>query len=139
VRNRATCVRALIAAAVVASACRPASTNGSSDDIPVATTDTLQLRHGESMRTRDREMTVTFLQLVSDSRCRKNVVCVWQGDAAVRLKAVASDGTVEATIHTALDPKQLSLGTHTLSVIDVRPYPGSADSTQAASVVLLVR
>ncbi|MEX2178246.1 MAG: hypothetical protein WD801_06020 [Gemmatimonadaceae bacterium] len=102
-------------------------------------TDTLTITLGASATSRDGALRVAFLRLVQDSRCAVNVTCVWEGDATVRLRADADRSTVEATIHTALDPRTLTAGRYVLSLLDVLPYPGAADSARTPEVRLLVR
>jgi len=82
---------------------------------------------------------VRFVRLVADSRCAANVVCVWQGDAAVRLElATPQAGAVEGTLHTTLEPKTLDASGYTLSLLDVAPHPGTSDSTRGAQVIVRV-
>ncbi len=102
-------------------------------------TDTLTIPLGASVTSNDGGLRVAFLRLEQDSRCPVNVTCVWEGDAAVRLRADANRTTAEATIHTALDPKTLTAGGYVLALLDVLPYPGAADSARTPEVQVLVR
>ena len=133
-------MRAAIAViALLLGACTPSTrTETSAPQTGGTGPDTLALGVGQSARTRDAATTITFVRLLSDSRCNRNVVCVWQGDAAVRLKAVSSSGTIEATIHTGIEPRTITLGDRAISILDVSPYPGSADSTASPRVTVLV-
>lgn len=127
-------------ACLLASACT-ASTSGGGTPPPAAASadDTLSIALGERASPTDGSYTVRFVRLVADSRCAANVVCVWQGDAAVRLEITTPrGGAMEATLHTALEPKTLAAQGYTISVLDVAPYPGTSDSTGGARVIVKV-
>ena len=79
--------------------------------------DTLVVMLGAAAVTSDGRLTFTFVRLVSESRCPANVVCVWEGDAAVRLRGASPDGSTEATIHTALEPKVFEIGGARVSLL----------------------
>jgi hypothetical protein len=97
--------------------------------------DTLTVGIGQRVSPPGGAYAVRFVRLVADSRCAANVVCVWQGDAAVRVElAPAGRGAVEGTVHTALEPKTLSADAYTLSVVDVVPHPGASDSAATPQV-----
>lgn len=105
----------------------------------VVVDDTLTLVAGQKASSRDGALELTFVRTESDSRCAKNVVCVWQGDAAVRVRVRSRSGAaVESTIHTALDPKQIEVDQRRITVLEVHPYPGSADPTRPAQIVVRV-
>jgi hypothetical protein len=87
--------------------------------------DTVSVQLGQSAFTRDQSVQLTYVRLVSESRCPANAICVWQGDAAVQLRAEAVGAAVDTTIHTALEPKTLTVGGNSVSLLEVQPYPGS--------------
>jgi len=133
--------RILVSAVLATAACSSSSGRSANGppSLPVTSgSDTLTIAVGTEVSTRDRGLAVTFVRQVSESRCPANVVCVWQGDAAVRLKAVSRNGTVEATLHTELEPKTLEVGGYRISVLDVQPYPGAGDSARTSRVVVQV-
>ena len=100
--------------------------------------DTVTVQFGQRAMTDDRSVQLSYVRLVSESRCPANAICVWQGDAAVQLKAEAVGVAVDTTIHTALDPKVIAVGANSISLIEVHPYPGSGDSGKAAHIVARV-
>ena len=104
---------------------------------PSAIDDTLSIPLGKQAVTHDGGLRLTFVRLEADSRCPTNVVCVWQGDAAVRLSGSSAAGAIEAAIHTALEPRTFNVNGYTIYLLDVLPHPGSG-STQAPSVVARV-
>ena len=51
----------------------------------------LPLSIGQTMRISEEDLTVEFLAVVEDSRCPKNVTCVWTGRAVVRARITYGD------------------------------------------------
>jgi hypothetical protein len=98
--------------------------------------DTLTVALGGTASTRDRKLRLTFVELAADSRCAANVVCVWEGDAAVKLRVETGTNVAETTIHTRLEPKVLEIGGFSLSLLEVRPYPGTTTTPQTPTVVV---
>ena len=68
---------------------------------PDAAVEQLQVALGRTVSAANGALAVTFLEVVSDSRCPRGETCVWEGDAVVRiaLKSAADSGTAE--LHTA--------------------------------------
>jgi hypothetical protein len=65
---------------------------------------------------------------INDSRCPSDVVCVWQGEAVVKI-AVESPlaGTLElSTFHNPSD----TLGTYIFQILEVTPYPVSTETIE---------
>lgn len=59
------------------------------------------LRIGETARVQAEQIEITFLAVTSDSRCGKGEVCVWAGDAELRIAARIRDKDFgEYTLHT---------------------------------------
>lgn len=67
---------------------------------------------------------VTFEAVPEDSRCPVDVVCVWAGDATVRISitgGVSSDTTID--LHTTLEPDSIEMGGATLELVQLHPNP----------------
>ncbi|MCC7371527.1 MAG: hypothetical protein IT306_24115 [Chloroflexi bacterium] len=89
----------------------------------------LMLRVGDSATLDDGALVVTLLAITEDSRCPKDVLCVWSGRAVVALHVEldgADRGDVAATLMpgrqgpSALDAR---VDRYTLELADVQPYP----------------
>ena len=106
---------------------------------PIAIDDTLRIPLGRQAVTRDGGLRLTFVRLEADSRCPTNVVCVWQGDAAVRLSGSSAAGAIEAAIHTTLEPRTFDVNGYTIHVLDVLPHPGSGSAQPPSVVARVVR
>ena len=74
---------------------------------------------------------------INDSRCPKQVVCAWAGDAAVRLES----GTAYIVLHT--NPQAGSatgtLNGVTITLLDVRPEPITSDGVRKSDYVVTLR
>jgi hypothetical protein len=66
------------------------------------------------------EITVRFVRVVSDSRCPKDVNCVWEGDAHVRIDVTSTDGRREYDLHT-VDMKPVVHDAYTIHLVRVQP------------------
>jgi hypothetical protein len=55
-----------------------------------------------------------------------DVVCVWEGDAAVEIGVAFGMGpTVPYVLHTALEPRGVEVGIYRITLVEVRPAPVS--------------
>ncbi len=71
-------------------------------------------------------LSVRFLDVANDSRCPSHalILCVWEGDAAVVIEMVSRRGDVTVdTLHTALQPKSVTVGRGILILRRLDPYP----------------
>ena len=50
---------------------------------------------------------VTFVRVVSDSRCPPNVDCVWAGDAMIELRVTRDRVSRTVLLHTGLEPRSV--------------------------------
>ena len=100
--------------------------------------DTVTVELGQREFTRDRSVELSYVKLVSESRCPANAVCVWQGDAAIQVKAATTAAVVDTTIHTALDPRVVEIGRNRISLLEVQPYPGVGDQKKTPYIVARV-
>jgi len=101
--------------------------------------DTLRIDLGAE-RTADRgNVRVRFVARVNDSRCPANAMCVWQGDAAVRLQVRVGSESRDTILHTSLQPSTLAIGGYTLSVPGLTPYPGTYPEGTDPKPTVLVR
>ena len=95
----------------------------------------LTLRYGQSANVAGTR--VTFADVVADSRCPKDVVCAWAGDAAVRLES----GGESIVLHSngAAGSASGRLGNVTLTLTDVQPERISTVETKKADYVISLR
>lgn len=94
---------------------------------------------GETVVFEKNGVAVTYVGLEGDSRCPIGVTCVWEGDGSVRIRLDAGASTVEGVLHTTLEPRSLTIGGHTVSLIDVLPRPVYEKPVAPSETRILVR
>jgi hypothetical protein len=89
----------------------------------------VELHVGDSASLDGGALQVALVQVEEDSRCPRNVMCIWQGRAVVRLRATV-DGVDRAEVTASLDPGpqqptdlDVAVGRYVLSLTDLQPYP----------------
>ncbi len=101
---------------------------------------TFALRVGQEVRVDVQALRIAFLAVDNDSRCPSDVVCVWEGNAAVRIGVTSGTGpTVLHVLNTTLDPRAVSLGTWLLTLVRLDPYPVSTSRIPVAKYVATFR
>lgn len=82
------------------------------------------------------QLRVSFADIV-DSRCPTEVVCAWDGDAAVRLES----GAESIVLHTnqTVGPATGKLSGVTMTLLEVKPRPVTPDGTKKADYVATIR
>jgi hypothetical protein len=87
--------------------------------------DRFNLRAGEAAALAGDGLTLTFARLLADSRCPTGVVCIWEGDAGIVIKASHSaDAPADLELHTS--SRFASKGSYrglTVELLSVAPHP----------------
>jgi hypothetical protein len=81
--------------------------------------DIFELAFGQTTEIHNENLSIKFLEVVEDSRCPLDAVCVWEGNAEIVL--LANQDTV--SLNTTLEPKIIDVGSYTIELISVSPYP----------------
>lgn len=81
----------------------------------------IQLAPGQSAAFKGEKLEITFVDIVSDSRCAADVTCVWQGAVTVRL-AIRSSGKL--TEHELMETRQLTVDGYVVDYLEVLPPRG---------------
>ena len=135
-----------IAAVIALGACNPSSGSGPAVEptVPDAShgaglPDTLEIPVGTEHPADGGRIAVRFLARLTESRCPANAMCVWQGDASVRLRVRVGTKTAETVLHTGVDPGSFTFEGYVISIVGLFPYPGTypEDSPAPAPKVLL--
>ena len=135
------CLIALLAV-VPGSTCRKTGLQGRMD-VPVT------LKQGQWVSFVGRPLEVAFLRVLQDSRCPKNVQCVWQGDAVIQLQVKSADGgfdVVEARLPGGAAPTDTTVpwdigAGYRFRLLNLDPYPVAGVQVDSSAYVatLLVR
>ena len=95
--------------------------NGSSLDSPI---NTVEIKYGECVTTYG-QMTLCFDSLLEDSRCPKGAMCVWEGNAEVKLR-LSINGIGEHYIQLNTNkkfPTDTTINDLNISLISLTPHP----------------
>jgi len=119
----------LIAAAVLL-----ATLNCATPTEPGAATGSITLRYGQTATAGGIRISFTD---VLDSRCPQDVICVWAGDAAVRLQS----GAESVVLHTngTVGAAAGKLDGVTMTLTEVRPEPVSSRETRKSDYEITLR
>jgi hypothetical protein len=122
---------AVLMAAAGLAACSNSSSSGVLDPDPgsanvvAAMGESFQLRPGQTARIGD-GLVVGFRGVTNDSRCATDVVCVWAGDATLRIPVSLDRATWQPLdLHTTIDPRSANVGSYTVTVVELTPAPKS--------------
>lgn len=85
---------------------------------------------------------ITFGEVNSDSRCAKDVVCVWAGNAEIRVTIgpAVGEGPIHlVTLNTTLEPhgSDPTYGI-VVTLVDLLPYPVSTDTARHYRAVIRI-
>lgn len=73
-------------------------------------------------------ITLGLTAVPSDSRCPRNVTCIWAGSAAVTLSLKSGSSDTTATINTGVDPRQFTWRGWHVRLREVTPSPDAGAS-----------
>ena len=120
----------VIVLATALAACRGASSPsaGSADQQQAqgAIDDTVRIALGEDVRVVPAGLVIAFDSVLSDSRCPRDVQCVWAGSARVRLTIGQDAGAGQVfDLESGQDPRSARVGAYVVSLLEVQPQPES--------------
>ncbi len=89
------------------------------------------------MNFRAAEFLIEFVGVVEDSRCPKEVMCVWEGQAVTLIRVIDVEGRSSAEQNLTLRAGHPGLASATvgllnLTLLSVEPYPGSEVDIKAS-------
>jgi hypothetical protein len=128
-------VAAALAACAAAIAAAAANTQVIEADQP------FQLSPGGSAELRSQALRLGLEDVTADSRCPKDVQCVWEGDATLRLWWQRGKAPREfGELHTATNaPHALRMGDMELTLLGLDPVPISSRAIAKQSYVATLR
>ena len=135
---------ALLAVTLLFGSTLPARAAQADDEAPAAPD--LQIPYGQMASVDDGALKLTFVALDEDSRCPREVMCVWQGRAVIRLRAVldgADQGEVALTTtvvpRTSPSTVDVAVGPYTLRLVGLTPYPSVNQKPGKDEYIAIVR
>lgn len=94
-------------------------TNDNPDNILSKSGGELVLKFGEKRVVGDGDFTVEFVDVVGDSRCPQNIMCVWAGNGEIQILF----NREEARLNTYLEPQEVTVSGITIKLVELFPYP----------------
>lgn len=96
---------------------------------------------GKSVYVKGAKLTIKFLEVIEDSRCPRDVNCIWAGNAKVKL--LVSKGkkrSQEVELNTGIEPTTVSVFGYEVSIKELTPYPDtSKPSNDVPAARILVK
>ena len=105
----------------------------------VASGSDFALEPGKPVQLAGTGVRVTFLEVVSDSRCPVDVVCVTAGDAEVRLAVVGQGENRTVSLHTTQESRSATIGAVRLELTGLAPSPRSTVTTRPEAYRATIR
>ncbi len=84
-------------------------------------------------------ISVTFQEVLEDSRCPVDVTCIWAGLAKVSLQVSVSGQERELSLSTSPPENSAVFENYTFWLISVRPVPRSDRNTDRSAYIVTVR
>ena len=129
----------VLAAALIAVGCGNQATEpeeGAGTPQQAQVGDTIRLRLGSSARIGTTGIVVGFTRVVGDSRCPIDALCVWAGDAEVRVDLSAGPAKTSAQLHSFLEPKSVDYNGYVFRLIEVAPALRSTETPRTEDYVI---
>ena len=114
------------------------ATNVRCGNAPVGDSSPTVLRYGEPVTVGNDGLYLTLVVVVADSRCPRDVTCIWTGQATVLIDADAGNGPLlQVSLTLGDDPAQRAavLDGHILELVKLEPYPVSTGKISQAKYV----
>lgn len=123
---------ALAVAVIVQAGCRTESHTAPLDD-------EFTIRSNASVTIDRSALNIRLLGVLNDSRCARDVVCVWSGNAEVLLEA-RQDGAVDTLrLNTHIEPRQALAGRYLVHLVGLAPEPRSDRAIDPAEYRVTLR
>lgn len=97
----------------------------------------IYFNEGENKFLKEQQMNVTFKRISEDSRCPKDVNCIWAGVAVAQVEVMGTT-TRPMTLNLASADNKVKnynqsaiFNGYTISLVDVQPYPNAAEGAKA--------
>lgn len=79
-----------------------------------------------------------FLELLEDSRCPADVVCVWAGNAKIKIRVTKDGRSKVLELNSNLGDKAPAFGGYTYKIKELTPYPRSNIQTRPKDYVAVI-
>lgn len=94
------------------------------------------IRVGETAYIADTRLSIRAEAVPEDSRCPRDAVCVWAGNARVSLTLRDASNTDAVDLNSTLDPRAVTRWGYTVHLVDVQPVPTAGQPIPAQEYVV---
>jgi hypothetical protein len=94
------------------------------------------VRVGETAYIADTRLSIRVNAVSDDSRCPRDVVCVWAGNARVSLTLRDGSNSEAVDLNSTLEPRATARWGYTVQLIDVQPVPTAGQPIPAQEYVV---
>jgi hypothetical protein len=94
------------------------------------------VRVGEVAYIADTRLSVRVNGVPEDSRCPRDAVCVWAGNARVSLTLRDATNADDVDVNSTLDPRAVTRWGYTVQLVDVLPLPTAGQAIPAEAYVV---
>ncbi len=86
-------------------------------------------------------LAVRFVGVSGDSRCPRNAMCVWAGDAVAQVDLVAPGDSLRVALHTnaAAGPTTATFHDYAVQLVSLEPVPEAGREIDPARYVAMLR
>ena len=88
------------------------------------------LQYGQAALVQGTNLTIKFADVGSDSRCPADVICIWAGNADVRLEISGLESPVSVVVNTTVEPSSIVVAGYEIMLKRLDPYPVSTQLIQ---------
>lgn len=127
----------MLAFVVLLSGCAESSDSRLTCDTPAVQPvlgESFNLRYGEQTALAGGNLSLTFVQVLEESRCPTGVQCIWEGNAQIGLKAehpTSSSATLTLNTSSRYDT-EATYQAYKVQLLHVVPYPKQGRSLEAS-------
>jgi hypothetical protein len=94
------------------------------------------VRVGETAYIADTRLSIRVNAVPEDSRCPRDAVCVWAGNARVSLTLRDGSNADAVDLNSTLDPRSVTRRGYTVRLVDVQPLPTAGQPIAAQDYVI---
>jgi hypothetical protein len=105
----------------------------------VAPGEDFSLRFGEKAIVQGTNLTIEFADVGSDSRCPADVMCIWAGNAEVRLEILGLDSLISVVLNTTEPPASAVVAGYEIMLKQLDPYPVSTKQIEKKDYIATLR
>lgn len=91
------------------------------------------IEEGKSVYVKGARLTIKFVEVVEDSRCPRDVTCIWAGNAKVKLLvSKGKNRSQEVELNSGIEPTAVTVFGFELSLKELTPYPDTSNPSRDA-------